>query len=303
MRLKITAVRPFDFGMTAMIFSNEDKEIRRYESGVYWQVLRVGGKLILVFVTFVGTVEKPILSVEVKSGGLISGVDKRVIVETVCSLFNLGLNLNEFYEDVKGDGVMLSLTRRLRGLRSPSTPSVFEALIDSIIEQQISLAVARSIEGRVVKAFGDSLEDEGEIYYAFPTSQSLAVASVKRLRECGLSLRKAEYIKNVSGLVEKGDLDLEALKDCQDSDEIVRELDRVRGIGVWTAELTIVRGMQRFDVIPADDLGVRRCISHYYCGDGKISGEEARMIAKKWGRWKGLASFYLIVAKSLRIEI
>lgn len=303
MRLKITAVRPFDFGLTAMIFSNGDKEIRRYENGEYWQVVRVGGKLVLVFMTSVGTVEKPILSVEVKSDRLISSVDKKVIVETVRSLFNLGLNLNEFYEDVKCDGVMLSLTRRLRGLRSPSTPSVFEALIDSIIEQQISLAVARSIEGRVVKAFGEILEDDGEVYYAFPTSQSLAVAPVKRLRECGLSLRKAEYIKNVSGLVEKGDFDLEALKDCEDSDEIVRELDRVRGIGVWTAELTMVRGMQRFDVIPADDLGVRRCISHYYCGDDKISGEEARMIAKKWDKWKGLASFYLIMAKSLGIEI
>jgi DNA-3-methyladenine glycosylase II len=54
--------------------------------------------------------------------------------------------------------------------------------------------------------------------------------------------------------------------------------------------------MQRDDVIPADDLGLRRSVSHHYFGDKKISGAEARRIAQKWGEWKGLAAFYLIVA-------
>jgi DNA-3-methyladenine glycosylase II len=57
----------------------------------------------------------------------------------------------------------------------------------------------------------------------------------------------------------------------------------------------MVRGMHK-DAIPADDLGLRRHISHYYCNDRKISNEEARRIAEKWGKWKGLASFYLIIA-------
>jgi DNA-3-methyladenine glycosylase II len=303
MKLQVEPMPPFDFSLTAMIFSSGDGQICRYENGGYWQVVRVCGKLILMIVTSSGVVEEPRLSVELKSDRLISSADRRVIVETVRSLFNLGLDLDRFYEDVKTDETMFSLAQKLRGLRSPSTASVFEALVDSIIEQQISLSVAQVLERNVVKAFGEVLKIEDGVYYAFPTPKSLATASVERLRRCGLSLRKAEYIKNVSVLVERGDLDLEMLKDRGETDEMVCELDKVRGIGIWTAELTILRGMHKFEVIPADDLGLRRCISHFYRHDSKTSGNQARKIAEKWGRWKGLASFYLIVANNLGIEV
>jgi DNA-3-methyladenine glycosylase II len=65
----------------------------------------------------------------------------------------------------------------------------------------------------------------------------------------------------------------------------------------------MLRGLNRLDSIPADDIGIRRVISHYYCGERKISSNEAREIAKKWGKWKGLASFYLIIAEMMNITI
>lgn len=92
---------------------------------------------------------------------------------------------------------------------------------------------------------------------------------------------------------------MEKLKNYEDAEKIVGELDRIKGIRVWTAELTMVRGMQRFEAMPADDLGLRRVISHYYCKDRKISSEEARRIAEKRGKWKGLATFYLIMVEWL----
>ena len=65
----------------------------------------------------------------------------------------------------------------------------------------------------------------------------------------------------------------------------------------------MIRGMQKLDVIPADDLGLRRTISHYYYDVTKISSEEARKIARTWGKWAGLAGFYLIVAGMIGIVI
>lgn len=58
----------------------------------------------------------------------------------------------------------------------------------------------------------------------------------------------------------------------------------------------MIRGMQRLEALPADDLRLRKVISRYYCNDQRISSEEARKIAEKWGTWKGLAGFYLIMA-------
>jgi DNA-3-methyladenine glycosylase II len=64
----------------------------------------------------------------------------------------------------------------------------------------------------------------------------------------------------------------------------------------------MVRGMQRAEAFPADDVGLRRVISQYYREGRGISSEEARKIAEKWGDWKGLASFYLIIATAMDIH-
>jgi DNA-3-methyladenine glycosylase II len=296
-KLTMKTVPPFDFDLSAKIFSDGDKQIRKYENGKFWQVFRVNNKLILIIVKALGTVDKPKLSIELKSNEKISFSDKQETEEIIRALFGLKLDLKPFYEHVEDDKIMASLAEKLRGLKGPSTPTVFEALIDSIVEQQISLDVANGIETRLVKAFGDTLSLDGQVYYAFPTPPRLASVSAEQLRKCGLSLRKAEYVKEISKLIADEKLDLEKLKNYEDAERIINELDRIRGIGVWTAELTMVRGMHRIEVMPADDLGLRRAISHYYCKDRKISGEEARRIAEKWGKWKGLASFYLIMAE------
>lgn len=117
-----------------------------------------------------------------------------------------------------------------------------------------------------------------------------------------MSRKKAEYIKYVSRLIVNGAFDPERLEDLDD-ESVKEKLDGLRGIGVWTAEMTMIRGMHRFGVIPADDIGVRRAIAHYYKGDRRISAEEARQIAERWGPWKGLAAFYLIIAHMLQIEV
>ncbi|MEA2075887.1 MAG: DNA-3-methyladenine glycosylase [Euryarchaeota archaeon] len=303
MRLTITPVPPFDFDLSATIFSDGDKQICKYENGRYWRVVRAHNKLMLVTLSSLGTVINPELSVELESDEEISNEDKKTAEEIVCSLFNLTFDLTAFYDGVKNDTIMSMLTQKLRGLKSGATPTVFEALVDSIIEQQISLKVAQSIERNVIKTFGDTLVMDGTVYYAFPTPQKLALATVEQLRNCGLSSRKAEYIHDISKSTVAGNLDLEHFKTYEDSEEIIKELCKVRGIGVWTAELTMLRGMNKLDAIPADDLGLRRHISHYYCNDRKISGDEARRIAENWGKWKGLAGYYLIIASRVGVKI
>jgi DNA-3-methyladenine glycosylase II len=70
-----------------------------------------------------------------------------------------------------------------------------------------------------------------------------------------------------------------------------------------TAELTMLRGMQKLDALPADDFGIRRVISRYYCNGKPIKSAEAREVAKSWGKWKGLAAYYLIVAEIKGITV
>jgi DNA-3-methyladenine glycosylase II len=300
MRLRITPVSPFDFHVSVTIFAGGDPQIRTYDNDKYWQVVRVNDHLILITITSSGTVDKPELTVELTDE--IATNDKNRIEEMVSSLFNLDFDLTAFYDAVRNDKIMQTVTQRLRGLKSPTTPTVFEALVDSIIEQQISLNVAHVLERNVIKAFGDKLTLDDAVYYAYPTPHNVAGGTVEQLRNCGLSMRKAEYIHGIATSIVQGELDLEHFKSYEDAEEIIKEMVKIRGIGVWTAELTMLRGMHKLEAIPADDLGLRRHIAHYYCNDRKISGAEAREIAEKWGTWKGLAAYYLILASSQGIE-
>ena len=301
-KLTIAALPPFRFDLSSKIFANGDKQIRNYDDGLFWQVIRVNGKLFLVAVKAEGTVEKPEVSAELKSDRDIKEEDIKKAKNIVNTIFSLDLNLNFFYETVKHDKIMSGLNRLLWGLKNPTTSTVFEALVDSIVEQQISMKVATIIENKIIKKFGDILALEGSIYYAYPTPQRLASISIKELRQCGLSFRKCEYIKGASKLITEGKLDLEKLRTYSTSEQIIEELDDIRGVGVWTAELTMLRGMQRLEAFPADDLGLRRDISRYYRNGKLISSAEARRIAESWGSWKGLAAYYIVIASMLDID-
>ncbi len=300
--ITLTPIPPFNFDLTAKIFSNGDRQIRVYDGNKFRQVVSVNGKLILITIESNDTVEEPELSAQLKSNSTIDQTDKEQAVKTITRLFNLDLNLAPFYAESKQDKTLKLITQKLRGLRSPTTQSVHEALTDSIVEQQISLKVATSIEKRIIKKFGESIEVDGEVYYNYPKPQLLAQAKIEELRGCGLTQRKAEYIREISTLVTDGKLDLEKFRSYENTQEIIKELDDVRGVGVWTAELTVIRSMQKWDAMPSDDVGLRRIIAHYYCKNQRITSEQAKKIATPWGKWRGLAAFYFVVAEIIGIE-
>ena len=295
-------VPPFDFDLSASIFSGGDPDIRSYRGGAFRQAVRVKDRLVLIIVTSEGTVDLPRVKVEFQPCPIPAGVLKDLGL-AVTTLFNLNLDLSLFIAAVRDDPVMSAIAARLRGLKPPRTATVFEALVDSIIEQQISLTAAHSIEKGVTRTFGDILEIGGGRYYAFPTPGRLADASPEELSACGLSLKKAEYITGIARRIRDRDLDLENHGPGEDTESIIRELTTIRGVGLWTAELAALRGLSRLDAIPADDLGIRRSISHYYSKTSRIDTDEARRIAEVWGEWKGLAAFYLLVAERLGIRI
>jgi DNA-3-methyladenine glycosylase II len=198
---------------------------------------------------------------------------------------------------------MHKISQALYGFKFPTTETAFEGLVDAIVEQQISIKVARGIEDKIAKKLGGKLKVNGEIHYAFPTPENIKNACISNIRACGLSQRKAEYIYYAAESIVDGKLDLEKLKNNPDDEQVIAELDEIKGVGVWTAELTLLRGMRRLDVLPADDFGIRRVISTYYCGGKPINAAEARQIAEAWGKWKGLAAFYLIIAEVRGIAV
>ncbi len=302
MILKIYPQSPYNFELSAKIFSNGDPQIERYEKGSFWQLIWLHNNLVLITVRSMGSIDQPELSVSIKPDTELNSEDLVLARQKVCSIFNLDFNLRYFYDDMKDDRILSKLIPKLRGLNSPTTPTFFEAIVSSIIEQQISLKAARSIENKMIKKFGNTLKLEGATYYSFPTPQTLSKLEREDLRGSGLSFRKAEYVIGLSKCIEDNKLDINKLK-TKNTSEIIQELLKVRGIGFWTAELAVIRGLHRLVALPADDIGLRRVVSHYYKNDKPISSDELRIIAKDWGKWSGLVAFYLVVADLMSIKI
>jgi DNA-3-methyladenine glycosylase II len=295
----LNPVPPYDFALSTWIFSDGDPQIRKTEGERFWQVVRVGGRPALAEVISSGTTNHPVLKVRLRMDSL-PGQDVRERgSDQITRVLSLNDYLAPFYQSVRNDPPLHALTGKLRGLKAPSTTTVFEALVDSIIEQQISLTVARTLESRLTKMFGDTLTVDDQTYYAFPVPEHIASGEPEQFRACGLSAMKGDYIRNAAQKIVSGDLDLEGLREVRDSGEILVELQKLKGVGRWTAELVVLRGLHRLDSIPADDLGLRRAIGRRYQAGEDLSGDEIRKIADRWGPWKGLAAYYILVADML----
>jgi DNA-3-methyladenine glycosylase II len=297
----IDPVPPFDLDLTAAIFACGDPQIRAYREGCFRQALIVNGVPIVIEVRSTGTSRQPKLKVSGHPGRPFRKTMQSSLKNSVETLFGTNDDPARFYAAIERDEIMSGLVRRLEGLRCPETPTVFEALVDSVIEQQISLAAARKVENRLIRATGKTVGFNGETWYCYPAPEILAEVTDDCFRTCGLTRRKGEYIRGISRSILDGDLDPEGFRTNPDTESIISELMKIRGIGRWTAELAILRGLHRPDAFPADDIAVRRFISRFYLAGKKVSSAEARVFSEKWGNYRGFAAFYLEVADLLGI--
>lgn len=290
-------VPPYNFDISASLFSGGDPEIRIYNNKIFRQAFCRSGRHYILEAESSGTAGDHDLECRILTESPPMPGDTDLLKKFINTIFNLDDNLVPFYEHVYNDPVLAKIISQLYGLKPPTTPTVFEALVDSIIEQQISLSVAHRLQNRLIKMFGETVSCGNTTGYCYPSPGRLAEVDIPQFRATGLTNRKGEYIRDISAAIVSGAIDPEELKQANDTGEIIRYLSSLRGIGRWTAELTVIRGMHRLDAFPADDVGFQRIISRFYCGGRKIRADETRRIAGRWKEWQGLAGFYLEMAE------
>lgn len=156
----------------------------------------------------------------------------------------------------------------------------FVTLARSIVGQQISVKAAQAVWDRVLAAVGQM------------TPRSAAHAGPERLLACGLSRRKVEYVLDLAVHFARGAVVPERWQ-AMDDEQVIDELTEVRGIGRWTAEMFLIFNLLRPDVLPLDDLGLRRAVSLSYRRGRAISAGGIRRIAQAWQPWRSVATWYL----------
>lgn len=150
-----------------------------------------------------------------------------------------------------------SLAKRMRGVRPPRYPTLWEACVNAVVFQQISLIAATAIMHRLIVALGRPLVNEGFQHFAFPSAPSFLAAEDDLLRAAGLSVSKLMTLRRAGEALVAGTLD-ESMLEQHASPEAAAMLRRIKGIGPWTAAVILLRGLGRLDVFPMNDTSVTR---------------------------------------------
>jgi len=173
----------------------------------------------------------------------------------------------------------LSFEHRRRG--RPQTDA-YGTLLRSIVAQQVSSKAAAAIYGRVLELF------DGRS----PAPAELLAVGPEALRAAGLSNRKVDYIRDLAQHVEDGELELDRLDELSD-DEVIEEITAVRGLGLWSAQVFLMFHLERPDVLPTGDVGIRRAVREAYGFDHLPEADELERIAEPWRPYRTLACIYL----------
>jgi len=160
----------------------------------------------------------------------------------------------------------------------------YHELVDSIISQQLSVKAARTIEGRFKDLFG------GE----FPSPEQILDKDVEELRAVGLSRPKTRYIQDLAAKIIDGTVVFDNINELS-NDEIIVELTKVKGIGVWTVHMFLMFCMGRLDVLPTGDLGIRNGVAKLYELNHIPTEREVEIIAEEnnWHPYESVASWYI----------
>jgi DNA-3-methyladenine glycosylase II len=179
------------------------------------------------------------------------------LLQLVRRMLGVEVDLTPFYRSASKVPWLHPLVSRMRGVRPPRYPTVWEACVNAIVFQQISLHAASSIMGRLTVALSEPVEHSGVQLYPFPSPEQLMGAPDSLLRSAGLSAGKLATLRRVVDALGAGALDEAQLEKLSSADAAAL-LQGIKGIGPWTAVVILLRGLGRLDVFPMNDTSVAR---------------------------------------------
>ncbi len=185
---------------------------------------------------------------------------------------------------------------------------LFESLIESVVSQQLSVKAADTIFGRFKKLFNNSQivssalektrnDEVDEILRVaqndkenkFPTPLDVKNMDTEKIRAAGISYQKISYLKSIADAFISDLIDIQKIRKMSD-EKVIEALTQIRGIGRWTAEMTLIFTLNRPDVFSYGDLGLRNAIKNLY---GITEKDEIMKLAESWSPNRSLASWYL----------
>lgn len=283
----LTPPAPYDFGLLLRLLERyAHPTLDIVHQGAYWRALNVNGARALVRVTSRGNPAAPMLDVHLMAQT--GDVDTAALREHLAAILPIDSGA-AFYDFARQDEHLWRVIEPVVGLPEVRTASVFEALAQTIIEQQISWTTAQRAQRWLVEWAGNHIVHDGMTFYTSPTPEQIAAASPDELKPLKITFKRIDLLINIARRVAGGELDLERLK--QESPEAAyADLLRIRGIGHWTAVVALGRACG-YRGVAHNDVALQAAVNHYfYGGKGRIPAELVIETFARYGDFSGLAA-------------
>lgn len=215
--------------------------------------------------------------------------DARTIVERV---LGTGVALDGFYAGVRGTPWLERIAEGALGVKPPRYPSLWEACVNAIVYQQISIHAAGAILRRTIERYVEPRDVDGVRLYNFPPPETIADADPEELRGAGLSVNKIVALRNVARAIVDRAIDEDVLA-LLPTPELTRALAEHKGIGPWTAAVIGLRGFGRLDLFPMNDSGVARSVRD-------LAGSEpvdVDALLGRLGAQRGMLYYHLLLGR------
>jgi len=291
-RFWIEPRRPYSLALTSQRYARFPDPVDHVDGKVYRRLLTAGRSVVLVTVESAGGVSAARLRVTLEGPGAASDAAKAAARHLIEGALGGSADVLPFYRAARADPLLAPLVWRFRGLRIAGYPSLWEALVSAILAQQVNLGLAFGIRANLATAFGKRLEVGGRTYFAFPSPKRIAREGERGLEGFRLSTAKLGAIARLARAFAECELTEDEIAALPDEPAIER-LTAVKGVGRWTAETALLRGLARADAFPAGDLSVVKYLAEGVFEHGRRATEsEMRTYGERWRPWRGLALTY-----------
>ena len=291
---RLNPVPPFDLRFTAWALRRRpDNIIDRWDGQAYKRVMIYDGKPVEVEVAEQGPSERPTLLIKATAETVGPGL-KSTLTHALERMLGLRIDLSSFYDFVKTDTRLYQLSRRFLGLKPPRFLSLFETLVNAFACQQLTLVVGILLLNRLAMRCGMPFKKGNSTVYTFPQPERVARLHPGTFRKMGFSRQKGRALAELSQGITRKSVDLESIEPLGD-EAALEQLYQLRGVGRWSAEYVLLRGMGRTTLFPGDDVGAQNKLKHLLRLRKPLDYEGIRRLLSRWKPFGGLIYFHLLL--------
>lgn len=292
LRFTLPVVSPYQLDLTVWALKRREKnEVDHWDGTDYVRVLVIDNILVKIKVSQKGSR----IAVEAKASKSIPKLRAKLSV-LLNRILGLKVNLSPFYRFAKTSTSLEVLVHRFKGVKPPRFPTVFEAIVNAVAFQQLSLEAGFSLLNKLIEEYGRPFREKRYTFYAFPEPKQIMKRRPEELMKLGFSRSKSNTLIHVATELQNYGTTFDQL-DRLSNEDLISFFYHFKGIGRWSSEYILLRGFGRIELLPGDDTGIKKSIKKLFHLHKTPEYDQIKKIERKWQPYAGLIYFHLLLQK------